>query len=94
MALHLLKPVIMTREALHSAIGLPVMATMSELKPKVVQQRFEKEVPQIGNAVGVLVMGTLLNVVLVQYVRLLVKGVFACVSLNVRWSAPSRRRPS
>ena len=76
-ALHLLKPVIMTREALHSAIGLPVMATMSELKPKVVQQWFEKEVPQVGIALGILVMGTLLNVVLVQYVRLLVKGVFA-----------------
>lgn len=75
--LHLLKPVIMTREALHSAIGLPVMATMSELKPKVVQQWFEKEVPQVGIALGILVMGTLLNVVLVQYVRLLVKGVFA-----------------
>jgi polysaccharide chain length determinant protein (PEP-CTERM system associated) len=75
--LHLLKPVIMTREALHSAIGLPVMATMSELKPKVVQQWYEKEVPQVALALGVLVMGSLLNAVLVQYIRMLVKGVFA-----------------
>ena len=67
----------MTREALHSAIGLPVMATMSELRPKVVQQWYEKEVPQVALALGVLVIGTLLNAVLVQYVRMLVKGVFA-----------------
>ncbi len=73
--LHLLRPVIMTREALHAAIGLPVMATMSELKPKIVQQWFEREVPQVAMAVGVLVAGTLLNAVLVQYVRMLVKGV-------------------